>query len=291
MSTLTAVQITDKNGRKTTVYKNLHRVGASATRAPGAPTPPRPANTKPDPKAQQRARAYNELTLHLTSGEEVGAEIDRNPLQVFRGFETTVEDVELRDGRVIVHLTSEAYHDRDSYSDKWDIIGDPNALGLDALSEVDELTDEDARRIAQEINQGATDNLPDIADSFPDGLRYMTDSIASDLAEAAVEYDDYPDYGDYVAARERMSADLATIIDIEHTTAPYDIIRADDITSAWDDREAERISAFDIFEDRWMTDREARDANEALIAANRGIRRRWTEGGVTGAFDLDGTDR
>lgn len=47
MSTLTAVQITDKNGRKTTVYKNLNRAEASATRAAGAPTPPRPASAKP----------------------------------------------------------------------------------------------------------------------------------------------------------------------------------------------------------------------------------------------------
>lgn len=62
--------IIDKNGKATHVYKAVGPVKASATRAPSAPTPPRPAITRPGPIADEseRARLVTTSTLKERQG-------------------------------------------------------------------------------------------------------------------------------------------------------------------------------------------------------------------------------
>lgn len=80
MSGLTPVRVTDKNGRNTTVYRNLNPVKASATRAAGAPTPARPAKTVDE-------HGFYANGLHAATGSTIDADGYTRETQFLREWE------------------------------------------------------------------------------------------------------------------------------------------------------------------------------------------------------------
>jgi hypothetical protein len=82
MSALTPVPIIDKNGRRTTVRKNLAGpVKASETRAAAAPTPPRPASAKRD------ADGFDSNGVHAETGTTVDPDGYTRETQFLREWE------------------------------------------------------------------------------------------------------------------------------------------------------------------------------------------------------------